>query len=275
MPDENHRVALGGVSPCLRVHLRHERAGRVDRPQRARRGAGTNGGSDPVRREDDESALGHVLDAGDEDGAALTKLIDDVRVVHDLFSDVDGRPVLRERALDGLHRSLDACAVSARRREQDPLDHAANVAAPRKKRADLTETSTPLIRAAVVLSRTTATKPPEASLATPEHKRPRRPTRRGRSTRRQSPRPYRNKQDRKGPPLGGSWRRTLSIAHRRHCESRPTVRIAPVTETLARVDALANRPTGLSLKRGLGARQRRFQGLSTGHFAPPIIPRAQ
>jgi len=33
MPTRTHRVALGGVSPCLRVHLRHERAGRVDRPQ--------------------------------------------------------------------------------------------------------------------------------------------------------------------------------------------------------------------------------------------------
>jgi len=53
--------------------------------------------------------------------------------VHDLLSDVDGRPVLGERALDGLHRSLDACAVSARRREQDPLDHGANVAASRSE----------------------------------------------------------------------------------------------------------------------------------------------
>ena len=111
------------------MHLRDERARRVDRLQRARGGAGANRGSDPVCREDDEAALRDLLDAADENGATLTKLLDDVRVVHDLLSDVDGRPVLRKRALDGLHRSLDACAISTRRREQDPLDHAANVAA--------------------------------------------------------------------------------------------------------------------------------------------------
>jgi hypothetical protein len=82
-----------------------------------------------MRREDDESSRRHVLDAGDEDGAAGAQLVDDVRVVNDLLSDVDRSPVLRECALDGLHRSLDACAVSTRRREQDPLDHGSNVAA--------------------------------------------------------------------------------------------------------------------------------------------------
>ena len=135
-----------------------------------------------MRREDDEAALRHVLDAGDEDGSALTKLVDDVRVVHDLLSDVDGRPVLRERALDGLYRSLDACAVSARRREQDPLDHGANVAAPLPEAAPLNR------------NRKTQTSPTDAERANSKQK-----------------------QRERGPPLGGSWRRTLSIAHRRHC----------------------------------------------------------
>jgi len=112
------------------VHLRHERAGRIDRSQRSRRCAGAYDRGYSVGREDDEAALRDLLDAVDEDGSARTELVDDVRVVDDLLSDVDGRPVLPERALDGLHRSLDACAISTRRREQDPLDHDVNVAAP-------------------------------------------------------------------------------------------------------------------------------------------------
>jgi hypothetical protein len=82
-----------------------------------------------VRREDDETPFWDVLDARDDDCAAGAERVDDVRVVHDLLSHVDRRPVLRERALDGLDSSFDPSAIPSRRREQDPLDHTANVAA--------------------------------------------------------------------------------------------------------------------------------------------------
>jgi hypothetical protein len=70
-----------------------------------------------VRREDDELALRDVRDAVDEDGAAPSQLVDDVGVVDDLLSDVDGSAITLERALDRLHRSLDARAITPGRRE--------------------------------------------------------------------------------------------------------------------------------------------------------------
>src|SRR5262249_28902456 len=141
-----------------------------------------DGGSDPVRREDDQAALRNLLDAADENCAELAKLVDDVGVVDDLLPDEDGRPVLREGALDGLHRSLDSRAVSTRRRAQHPLEHPAlhhpaKVASPHEEARRLKEPSTG--------------------------------------------------QKERGPPLGGSWRRTLSrllTAGIACC--RPTVRIA-------------------------------------------------
>jgi hypothetical protein len=41
--------------------------------------------------------------------------------VHDLLADVDRRAVLLERLLDGLDGPVDACAVPARRGQQDAL----------------------------------------------------------------------------------------------------------------------------------------------------------
>jgi hypothetical protein len=67
--DEDDGITGCGVSASLRVHLRHERAGRVDRPQAARGRCHADGGGDAVSREDDEPVLGNVLDALDEDGA--------------------------------------------------------------------------------------------------------------------------------------------------------------------------------------------------------------
>jgi hypothetical protein len=203
-----------------------------------------------VRREDDEAALGHILDAGDEDGAALTKLVDDVRVVHDLLSDVDGRPVLRKRALDGLHGSLDACAVSARRREQDPLDHGANVAASHPGVSPLN---------AETEEQKTARQPPEASVGTPDEKAPRR-TWAGRpqipATIASTYRANRNKkrEARRSGGRGGGPSQLLTAGIK-----PPNGAHRPVAETLARVDALANRPTGLSFETGTPARQGRFR----------------
>ena len=121
--DQHDRVALGGVAPRLHVHLRHERARRVDRLQPARRGVRVHRRRDAVRGEDDGRALRHLGLLVDEHRAARLEVADDVEVVDDLLADVDGRPVEVERLLDRLDRALDAGAVAAGRREEDLLDH--------------------------------------------------------------------------------------------------------------------------------------------------------
>ena len=54
--------------------------------------------------------VGELLD---EDGAALAQLLDHVLVVDDLLAHVHRRAVELERALDRLHRAVDAGAVAA------------------------------------------------------------------------------------------------------------------------------------------------------------------
>ena len=134
--DEDDRVALGRVPPSLYVHLRHERARRVDRVQPARRRALEDGRRDAVRREDDRRSLGRLDLVLDEDRAASLEVAHDVRVVDDLVTNVNGRAVVLERKLDGLDRAFHAGAKAARRSEEDALDHGAIVATPNRDRAD-------------------------------------------------------------------------------------------------------------------------------------------
>ena len=133
--DEDDRVALGRISPCLRVDLRHERTRGVDRLEVPLRRADPHGRRDAVGGEDDQRALRYLLLAVDEDGAALLEIAHDMRVVDDLLTHVDGRSILLERAFDRLDGSLDACAVAARRRQQYPLHHGLTVARSRRAAA--------------------------------------------------------------------------------------------------------------------------------------------
>ena len=119
--DEDDRVALLGELARLDVDLGHQRAGGVDRAQAAGGGVGVDARRDAVGGEDDQLALGDLGLLLDEDRAALGELLDHVLVVDDLLAHVDGRPVHVERLLDRLHGAVDARAVAARRREQDPL----------------------------------------------------------------------------------------------------------------------------------------------------------
>jgi len=74
-----------------------------------------------VGGEDGHRPLGHRVELLHEDRPALAQLGDDVLVVHDLLAHVHGRAVALERALDGLHRAVDARAVAARGGEQQLL----------------------------------------------------------------------------------------------------------------------------------------------------------
>ena len=126
--DQHDGVAVRGVAAGLHVHLRDERARRVDhvvrplppRPRARRRHA--------VRGEDDRRAGRRLVLGLDEDGAARLEVAHDVDVVHDLLAHVDGRAVVLERELDRLDRPFDPGAVAAREREQDARDHACIVA---------------------------------------------------------------------------------------------------------------------------------------------------
>ena len=120
--DEHDRVAGGGEAAGLDVHLRHERAGRVDRLQAPRPGVLVHARRHAVRGEDGDRPLGDLGLGVDEDRAAAAQLLDDVLVVHDLLAHVDRRPVALERPLDGLDGAVDAGAVAARRRQEELLD---------------------------------------------------------------------------------------------------------------------------------------------------------
>src|SRR5262249_61032443 len=75
---------------------------------------------------------GAVLDGS---GALGREAGDGEFVVNDLVADVDGRPVFLERALDNLDGAADACAESARLRQNDLHDRLAGALRLRPRRA--------------------------------------------------------------------------------------------------------------------------------------------
>ena len=74
-----------------------------------------------MRTEDDVSSLGHFVDLIDENRALLLELGDDMDVVNDLLTHVDGRTESLQRLLDRDHGTIDAGAVSPGRGKQHPL----------------------------------------------------------------------------------------------------------------------------------------------------------
>ena len=125
MADQHDAVPLGRIAPRLHVHLRHERAGGVDRVQAAFRRAFVDRRRDTVRGEHERRATGHVRLVLDKDGAALFELAHHVRVVDDLLAYVNGRAVQGKRPLHRLHGALDSGAIPPRRCEQDPRNQTA------------------------------------------------------------------------------------------------------------------------------------------------------
>jgi hypothetical protein len=119
--DQQDVVVVGGESPGLVVHLRDEGARRVDGAQIAFASLVVDLGRDPVRGEHDSGTLGHFFVLVNEDRALRLQRRDDVLVVDDLLTHVDGRVVELQRLFDCLHRPVDSCAVAARLRQQHPL----------------------------------------------------------------------------------------------------------------------------------------------------------
>ncbi len=126
--DQDDAVAGLGVAPGLDVHLRDERARRVDRVQLPRACVRVHRRRDAVGRQHDSLAGRNVLLALDEDRAPLLEIPDDVDVVDDLLAHVNRRAVQVEGLLDRFDGALDPGAITAGRGKKDTFDHELRIA---------------------------------------------------------------------------------------------------------------------------------------------------
>ncbi|MGY4341076.1 hypothetical protein ACVWW3_005982 [Bradyrhizobium sp. LM2.9] len=106
MADQEDFAAALEMDRGLAVHLGHQRAGRIQRKQIARRGVGRNRfrhamGREHHRRSGVFRDLGKLLD---EDRALLLQPVDDVFIVHNLVANIDGGAVFIERPFHGVDR---------------------------------------------------------------------------------------------------------------------------------------------------------------------------
>ena len=116
--DERDEVPRVRVAASLGVHLRDERAHRVDDLEAAALAVLLHRRCDAVRREDADRTGRDLVLGLDEDRAEPLEPAQHVVVVDDRVADVDRRAVLLEQALDDLDRPVDAGAERPRRGEQ-------------------------------------------------------------------------------------------------------------------------------------------------------------
>ena len=122
--DQHDRVPVGGVAARLDVHLRDERAGRVDRVQASRAAAfARTDGATPCAEKTTVAPSGTSRSSSTKIAPRRLEVAHDVGVVDDLLAHVDGWAVQLERPLDGLDGALDPGAEPARRREKHSLHH--------------------------------------------------------------------------------------------------------------------------------------------------------
>jgi hypothetical protein len=103
----------------LRVHLGHQRAGRIDDLQPPAPRLGQHRGRHAVRGEDHDAPRRHLIQLGNHDRAALPELIHHVAVVHDLPAHVNRRAVVPQGLLHDPDRPFHPRAERTRRGEQD------------------------------------------------------------------------------------------------------------------------------------------------------------
>ncbi len=121
--DEDHGAALGGVALDFEMDLGHQRAGGIDNAQVAILGAIPFAGRDAMGAENDALAVGHLVEALDENRALLFQRLQHEAVVHDLMAHIKRAPVRAQGAADGLDRAIDARAKPARLSQDDFLNH--------------------------------------------------------------------------------------------------------------------------------------------------------
>src|SRR5688572_27002765 len=100
------------------MHLCDERTRRIIYAESARLGFSAHGLRDSVSAENDRSAGRYLVKLLDENGPFRLEILDDVRVVHDLVPDVNGRTVLTQSAFDDLDCAVYASTETTRFSEQ-------------------------------------------------------------------------------------------------------------------------------------------------------------
>ena len=122
--DENHRAALRDVTLALAMHLGNQRTRRVEDLQLAFARLVLDRLGDAMSAEDRARAGRHLAQMLDEARALRAERFDDVAIVDDLMTHVDGRPEALERLLDDVDCADDTGTKPSWLRENDA--HAAS-----------------------------------------------------------------------------------------------------------------------------------------------------
>ena len=121
MPDQQDLAAALEMDRRLAVHLRDQRAGRIQREEIAGAGVGRNRFRHAMGGEH-HRCVGIVGDFGqflDEDRALGLQAVDHVAVMHDLVADIDRGAIDGERPLDGIDGPHHPGAEAAGRTKHD------------------------------------------------------------------------------------------------------------------------------------------------------------
>ena len=104
----------------LAMDLSNQRAGGVDREDFARFGIFQNRLRHPMRGKDHRPRrIGHLVELLDENRALGLQPFDDIFIMHDLVTDIDGRAMDPERFLHRIDGAHDSGAETARRAKKD------------------------------------------------------------------------------------------------------------------------------------------------------------
>ena len=124
--DQHDGATMSREPACFDVHLRDQRARRVDHLEVALAGVVVHPWRHAVGGQHHDCALGHFRLLVDEDRALGLQVPHDVQVVHDLLPHVDGCTVLGESALDSIDGALDPGTVAPGSSEQHGADDLAH-----------------------------------------------------------------------------------------------------------------------------------------------------
>ena len=119
--DQHQRIALLGKLHRLDVHLRHQRAGRVNHLQAAPLAALAHRRRNPVRGVNHALSVGHIVDLMNEDRAFFRQLIHDIAVMHNLAAHVNRRAKGLQSDFHDVDRAHHARAEAARLQQQHAL----------------------------------------------------------------------------------------------------------------------------------------------------------
>jgi len=112
--DQDHDATLPDITLALAVDLGDERTRRIENAQATGLRILFYEPRDAVRAENGDRSGGHFRKVLDETCAFRAQALDDVAVVNDFVSDVNGRAKLRERLLDDVDGPDHAGAETAR-----------------------------------------------------------------------------------------------------------------------------------------------------------------